>query len=582
MGFGGATGYGDGGPDDDGDDDPDEEPRDRPRSSLPDPLDRVWLHPSELSPLAAATATRSKPMWTTTLLAGAAGAILTLAVLGAVGAIGGSSDKTPARVVPTSVPIMTAQALAVAVAHSVVAVSAHDEDGTKRRGSGVCVRKSGEILTSDRLVGAADKINVTTADGVVHEAPRRRPRLHDRSRSALPRFRSSRRIEPMDRMRPRRARRPAAASTQQPDAGDTVWVVGAPTPGDTSPWVSSGLVASTDSLVAVTDGPITSGLLETAAASNKASSGGALVDRAGNVTGIILAPVGDNRMTYAVPIATALSVANDFRAYGFTTHGALGINGVNASDGPTVTDAIAGGPAALAGIRAGDVVETIGKHAVDSMSDLVALVRHYQPGDVVKVEIQRGSKTLWVSARLDQHDLLGSCHSARSRRRLPLPGPARDHGTPNPSPGSIALTTTADRHELDDVDNELLNALQWDFPLEARPYAALGERLGISEPEVRARIAKVKEDGVLRQLSAIFDTRALGYVCAHRGQDRPRPDRRGRGDRERAPGRESQLQAQPRLQPLVHDRGSAGRRSTSTSTCCTARRARCSPASSPR
>jgi DNA-binding Lrp family transcriptional regulator len=42
----------------------------------------------------------------------------------------------------------------------------------------------------------------------------------------------------------------------------------------------------------------------------------------------------------------------------------------------------------------------------------------------------------------------------------------------------------------------------------------LGERLGISEPEVRARIEKVKAAGVLRQLSAIFDTRALGYSSA--------------------------------------------------------------------
>ena len=76
------------------------------------------------------------------------------------------------------------------------------------------------------------------------------------------------------------------------------------------------------------------------------------------------------------------------------------------------------------------------------------------------------------------------------------------------------MTTRAEPHELDDVDRELLNAVQWDFPLEARPYAVLGERLGIDEPEVRDRVAKVKEPGVLRQLSAIFDTRALGYSSA--------------------------------------------------------------------
>ena len=74
--------------------------------------------------------------------------------------------------------------------------------------------------------------------------------------------------------------------------------------------------------------------------------------------------------------------------------------------------------------------------------------------------------------------------------------------------------TRAEVPELDDVDRELLNAVQWDFPLEARPYAVLGERLGIPEPEVRERVAKVKDAGVLRQLSAIFDTRALGYTSA--------------------------------------------------------------------
>jgi DNA-binding Lrp family transcriptional regulator len=65
--------------------------------------------------------------------------------------------------------------------------------------------------------------------------------------------------------------------------------------------------------------------------------------------------------------------------------------------------------------------------------------------------------------------------------------------------------------DLEDADRELLNAVQWDFPLEPRPYTALAERLGIDAADVRARVAHVKELGVLRQLSAIFDTRALGY-----------------------------------------------------------------------
>ena len=73
------------------------------------------------------------------------------------------------------------------------------------------------------------------------------------------------------------------------------------------------------------------------------------------------------------------------------------------------------------------------------------------------------------------------------------------------------MTTARD---LDDLDQALLNAVQWDFPVEARPFAVLGERLACSEREIRDRIARVKEQGVLRQLSAIFDTRALGYSSA--------------------------------------------------------------------
>jgi DNA-binding Lrp family transcriptional regulator len=69
----------------------------------------------------------------------------------------------------------------------------------------------------------------------------------------------------------------------------------------------------------------------------------------------------------------------------------------------------------------------------------------------------------------------------------------------------------SDDTTLDDLDRELLNALQWDFPVDPHPYATLAERLGTTEDDVFARIRRVKDAGILRQLSAIFDTRALGY-----------------------------------------------------------------------
>src|SRR5258705_10658646 len=68
-----------------------------------------------------------------------------------------------------------------------------------------------------------------------------------------------------------------------------------------------------------------------------------------------------------------------------------------------------------------------------------------------------------------------------------------------------------DAATLDDLDRELLNALQWDFPVDAHPYGTLAARLGTTEDDLHARIARIKDLGILRQLSAIFDTRALGY-----------------------------------------------------------------------
>jgi DNA-binding Lrp family transcriptional regulator len=78
----------------------------------------------------------------------------------------------------------------------------------------------------------------------------------------------------------------------------------------------------------------------------------------------------------------------------------------------------------------------------------------------------------------------------------------------------VTVAANPGQDRLEDLDRELLNAVQWDFPLEPRPYGSLGERLGVDEDVVRERVARVKELGVLRQLSAIFDTRALGYGSA--------------------------------------------------------------------
>lgn len=71
------------------------------------------------------------------------------------------------------------------------------------------------------------------------------------------------------------------------------------------------------------------------------------------------------------------------------------------------------------------------------------------------------------------------------------------------------MTTTA--QALDNVDKMLLAELQVQCPIDHRPFEILGRKLGISEQECVARIDRLKKRGVIRQVSAIFDARALGY-----------------------------------------------------------------------
>jgi DNA-binding Lrp family transcriptional regulator len=64
---------------------------------------------------------------------------------------------------------------------------------------------------------------------------------------------------------------------------------------------------------------------------------------------------------------------------------------------------------------------------------------------------------------------------------------------------------------LDDLDKRLLNLMQGSFPISPRPYAAVASAAGVSEEEVLARVRQLLEDRIIRQVTPIFDTRALGY-----------------------------------------------------------------------
>jgi DNA-binding Lrp family transcriptional regulator len=78
---------------------------------------------------------------------------------------------------------------------------------------------------------------------------------------------------------------------------------------------------------------------------------------------------------------------------------------------------------------------------------------------------------------------------------------------------------------LDDLDKRLLNLMQGSFPIAPRPYQHVAAEAGIGEQEVLARVQRLLDERIIRQVTPIYDTRALGYssmlVAARVDADNP-------------------------------------------------------------
>ena len=73
------------------------------------------------------------------------------------------------------------------------------------------------------------------------------------------------------------------------------------------------------------------------------------------------------------------------------------------------------------------------------------------------------------------------------------------------------VSTTTGSRMMDSTDKDILNFIQREFPLEREPFDAIGRAVGLAGDEVIRRVEALKRGRVIRQISAIFDTRVLGY-----------------------------------------------------------------------
>ncbi|GAB6125132.1 siroheme decarboxylase subunit alpha [Humidesulfovibrio idahonensis] len=74
---------------------------------------------------------------------------------------------------------------------------------------------------------------------------------------------------------------------------------------------------------------------------------------------------------------------------------------------------------------------------------------------------------------------------------------------------------------MDDYDKQILDIIQSSFPIDPRPYAVVGEQVGLTEAEVLARVRRLKGEGVIRRMGANFGSRELGWKSTLCGAEVP-------------------------------------------------------------
>jgi serine protease Do len=156
--------------------------------------------------------------------------------------------------------------------------------------------------------------------------------------------------------------------------------------------------------------------IQTDAPINHGNSGGPLVNVKGELVGlntfILSASGGSQGLGFAIPSTVVDVASRQLREYGHLRRGQIGANlqtitpdlarglGLPQDWGVVVSDLMPGGPAAAAGLRVQDVVESVDGHAVESLPLLAFALNTKNPGDVVTLGVRRTDRRETFQVRL--------------------------------------------------------------------------------------------------------------------------------------------------------------------------------------
>jgi len=193
--------------------------------------------------------------------------------------------------------------------------------------------------------------------------------------------------------------------------GDPVLAIGAPLDLENS--VTYGIISALHRPLEVSEGGQTRyyAAIQTDAAINHGNSGGPLLDASGRVIGVDAViksmsgseDAGNIGLAFAIPIDQAKRVAEQIINSGKVPHTVMGVTVADsgaAAGGVKLATVSDGGPAEVAGLKAGDVVLDVGGGIIDQPGDLTALVREYAPGTVIPVTYTRAGSSHTVQVKL--------------------------------------------------------------------------------------------------------------------------------------------------------------------------------------
>ena len=294
-----------------------------------------------------------------------------------------------------------------------VQVGTLSEDGeffSAGGGSGVVITDEGLIMTNHHVIDNSTEVRVIFEDGRLYEATIiGSDKLTD---IGLIKINASNLI-PI-----------AIGNSDKMLVGDLAVAIGHPLTLGAAPTVTTGVVSALERRLDVGGDTMGSavtlfGLMQTDAPITRGSSGGALINKNGELIGITTAiataDVGAEGLGFAVPINLALGIAEDLISDGKILHAFLGILGAQhfetAADGARVFSGVyiqeLYGPGGeifaigKAGALPGDVIKTINGESVKTLDGLITILRTKRAGDQVEIQIMRDAQAITLFFQLD-------------------------------------------------------------------------------------------------------------------------------------------------------------------------------------